>query len=179
MKKIISALILSLVIFCFTKFSFTDELSDCLLSKYREYANAQKRWQIESTDLIKQYYPGLSEIADIYMQDQVLHIEKNLLAVVILLKTNQDKLNSDANLNQWLNLTKEDEQKLARESTKYNELLIISSDAMKRPPHADVDNLRSAMREEIMKLPEYQQLLSAFSKHINKLDARVCDTSKE
>ena len=168
-------LFLILPISLFASVSIAAEVNGCHLAKYAEYGKTQQQWQQDSTNLIQRHKPELGEVANIYMHDQLVLIEKNVLAVELLLSSTPEKLKTHEKMNRWLGLDREDEKALARQSKRFDELLIRASAARERAPHPDGDKLRSSMRTEIMLMPEFQDLLANFNKKVQEVGSTTCN----
>lgn len=150
------------------------DFDNCLLEKYKNYTQAQEEWQRNITALIVKHDPSFEGVATLYMQDQLVKIEKNLRAVEILLLSNSGKIDGQRKLNQWLDLKAQDEQAFAKKDGKYAELLLRANKSKQRAPHPDGDRLRAAMRTKIAPLPQFRNLFSTFTGEIKGLESRPC-----
>ena len=147
---------------------------NCLLSKYEGYAKAQINWQKDLTELIKLNHTELEEVADLYLNDQLLLIQKNMMAVTILLNLSPEKLESTKPVNQWLKLEKSDDHELAKKSVSYNQILQKNKASKNRAPHTDGDKLRKIMRTEIVSSKGFTVLYSKFTDKVNAINNIVC-----
>ena len=157
--------------------SNASDLNNCMLEKYKIYTKAKEQWQIESTEIIKRHSPSLSEVAELYMRDQLVLIEKNYIAVKFLLSSEPSMVSSKKKLNQWLSLSRDEEQALAKKSEQFGGLHNIEHASQKRAPHPGGDKLRLIMRAKIMTLPEFQRLLTNFNSKIKEANNRKCDAT--
>lgn len=146
----------------------------CVAEKYRLYAKAQTKWQMELTDLVVKIAPQFKEVANLYLHDQLVFIELMAEAVDYLAKNNKKKLRTEKRLNSWLDLSREDKKILASANSRYREILLRYSEAKKRPPHPDGDALRKLMREKIVRSKEFSDLLNAFNRTVREIEARDC-----
>ena len=104
----------------------TSPLADdqsCLLLKYQRYAEAQTSWQTSLTKLIKNTDPKLSDVAELYLNDQLILIQKNLIAVTLLLAESSDKLKIDKKVSRWLSLDNSDNITLASQNNEFKYIL--------------------------------------------------------
>ncbi len=150
------------------------EWADCVTKKYASYAETQIKFQKELTELIITVAPGYSEVANLYLQDQLNLIERQMIAVKHLARNSPDQLRVSRPLRSWLDLTQEDAARIALENVRYRELLQLSSEAKKRPPHPDGDALRSLVREKVSPSHESKELFSEFFRAVQVLEAQGC-----
>ena len=162
------------IFFSFFTFSFSALGDDCLLSKYREYAFSQKDWQNNLTNLIIKNHSEIKGIANLYRNDQILLIDKNLLAVTLLLEKSPNTLNTTEAVNRWLELDRTKENNLAKQSSTYSKLLNNKNAIKNRNPHPDGDKLRGVMRNNIMASQEYNKLLSNFRSKVKEVNNINC-----
>lgn len=147
---------------------------NCLLEKYKKYAQTQEKWQQDMTSLILKHAPALEAVANLYMQDQQVRIKKNLRAVELLLLSHSNKIDGQRKLNQWLNLTAADEQIFAAEDTRYAELLLSVSKSNLRKAHSDADQLRAVVRLKVAKSPAFTELFSHFRQDVDEIEKKIC-----
>jgi hypothetical protein len=146
----------------------------CLLSKYEEYASVQETWQKDVTELITLNNTELKEVADLYLNDQLLLIRKGVMAVTMLLDLSPEKLNSGQTVNRWLQLEASDDNELAKQSAAYNQLLEDYSANQNREPHKNGDKLREIMRTQIVPSKDFKLLYSNFSDKVRAINNTVC-----
>ena len=151
------------------------EWADCVTRKYASYAEAQIKFQKKLTELIITVAPEYSEVANLYLKDQLDVIERQMIAVKHLSRKRPDQLRVSRPLRSWLDLTQEDEAGIALANSRYKELLQLSSEAKKRPPHPDGDALRSLVREKVSPSPEYRELFSEFVRAVQALEDEECE----
>lgn len=149
-------------------------VSDCIISKYNTYADAQEQWQTGLTELIAGVMPHYTDVARLYMTDQLNGIERRRLAVEYLVNNQPDKLRMTMPPNNWLNLGVRDEERIDDFNRRYGELLRLAKEAKKRAPHPDGDGLRTAIKDRIMKLPKYQELFDAFLQSTQAIKGIQC-----
>ena len=162
-----------LLITCLASHS-TVEWSDCVIKSDASYAEARIKFQKKLTELIVTVAPEYSEVANLYLQDQLNFIERRVIAVKHLARSSPDQLNVSRPLRSWLDLTQEDEAQLALENSRYKELLQLSSKAKERPPHPDGDALRILVREKISPSQESRELFSDFFRAVQALETQEC-----
>ena len=153
------------------------EWSDCVTKKYASYAEAQIEFQEKFTELIITVAPEYSEVASLYLQDQLNFIDRRVTAVKHLARTRPDQLRVSRPLQSWLDLSQEDEARIALANSRYKELLQLSSEAKKRPPHPNGDALRIVVREKVTPSQESKELLSEFFRAVQALDTQECPDS--
>ena len=146
----------------------------CLLSKYERYAAAQKSWQKDLTELIILNNTELKEVADLYLNDQLLLIQKSVMAVAMLLDLSPEKLKSDQKVNRWLQLEGSDDNELAKQSVAYNQVLEKSKANKNRKPHKNGDKLREIVRTKIVPSKDFKVLYSNFSDKVRAINNTVC-----
>lgn len=163
------------IFFSFSAFySFSAFGNDCLLSKYQEYAISQKDWQNNLTNLIIRNNSEIKDIANLYRDDQILLIDKNLLGVTLLLDKSPNMLNESKAVSRWLDLDNTKEDKLAKQSSTYRKLLNKKNAIKIRNPHPDGDKLRRVMRNNIITSQEYNNLLSDFRSKVKEINNIKC-----
>ena len=145
------------------------EWADCVTKKYTSYSEARIKFQRELTELIITVAPECSEVANLYLKDQLNLIERGMIAVKHLARNRPDQLRVSRPFQGWLDLTQEDEARIALENVRYRELLQLSSEAKKRPPHPDGDALRSVVREKVSPSQESKELFSEFFRAVHPL----------
>lgn len=146
----------------------------CLLSKYEKYAAAQINWQKDLTELITLNNTALKEVANLYLNDQLLLIQKSVMAVTMLLDLSPEKLESAKAVNQWLKLEESDDNELAKQSAAYNQVLEKYKANKNRAPHKNGDKLREIMRTEIVPSKDFKVLYSNFSDKVRVINNTVC-----
>ena len=147
---------------------------DCLTSKYGKYAQAQETWQRGLTRLIVEVAPRYKEVAHLYLADQLQAIEEAKLAVEFLTREEPARLRTDLSLNNWLDLTEDDQRRIAERNDRYAELLELRAASRNRPPHPDGDGLREVMRSKVMTSAPYQELLAAYTQSFDAAEAIQC-----
>lgn len=147
---------------------------DCTIDKYKKYASAQEQWQRALTDLTLKANEKLKDVAHMYLSDQLNHIEMNRIAVEFMLHHNPSKVRLNVSINQWLTIDGNDKSMIANSSKRYAELLISTKAAQQRPPHPDGEAIRTLMRDHIIKMTEYQNLLTKFNMATTKINSQAC-----
>jgi len=147
---------------------------DCVTSKYSRYAEAQATWQRGLTRLIVEVAPRYEEVAHLYLANQLQAIEEAKLAVEFLAREEPARLRANLPLNNWLDLTEDDQRRIAESNDRYAELLELRAGSRNRPPHPDGDGLREVMRSKVMTSAPYQELLAAYSRSVDAADAIQC-----
>ena len=112
-----------------------------------------------------------------YRDDQLVRIEKNQLAVNILIASNSKLVDVNKNLRKWLSLSGEAELSLANKNLRYKYLLKSVKSSRTRTPHPDGDELRGIIRSKIMGLPEFQILLKNLNIETEKADQLQCNAT--
>ena len=153
------------------------EWADCVTKKYASYGEAQTKFQKKLTELIITVAPEYSEVANLYLKDQLNFIERRMIAVKHLSRNRPDQLRVSRPFQSWLDLTQEDEARIALANSRYKELLQLSSQAKKRPPHPDGDALRSLVREKVSPSQESKELFSKFFRSVQALEVQKCPDS--
>ena len=146
----------------------------CAIDKYTSYTAAKEQWQRALTDLTVKTNENFKDVATTYLTDQLNYIEMNRIAVEFMLRHNPAKASLDAPVNQWLTLDGDDKSAISKSSKRYAELLSLADAAKQRPPHQDGEALRKLMRERIIKMPEYQNLLTKFNTAVTKVNSIAC-----
>jgi len=146
----------------------------CLLSKYEKYAAAQTNWQKDLTELITLNNTELKEVADLYLNDQLLLIQKSVMAVTMLLALSPEKVESAKPINRWLRLEESDDNELAKHSAAYHQLLKKYKANKNREPHKNGDKLRAIMRTEIVPSKDFKVLYAKFSDKVRAINNTVC-----
>lgn len=147
---------------------------ECLINKYEQFAKAQETWQRELARLIVEVAPGYDDVAQVYLRDQLRRIEQAKIAVAVLAYQEPDKLRTQMSLNNWLNLTEADRQRIATTNERYAELIRLGKESRDRPPHPDGDGLREVMRSNIMASSKYQTLQEAFLRSAKAAEEHQC-----
>lgn len=106
-------------------------VSDCIISKYNTYADAQEQWQTGLTELIAEVMPHYVDVARLYMTNQLNAIERRRLAVEYLANNEAEKLRTTMPPHNWLNLGVRDEERIAEFNRRYGELLGLAEEAKK------------------------------------------------
>lgn len=146
----------------------------CLLSKYEKYIDAKVKWQKDLTYLITLHNTELKEVANLYLNDQLLLIQKSKMAVTILLNLSPDKLESSKPVSRWLKLDESVENEIANKSAEYNQILEKYNASKSRDPHKNGDKLREIMRSEIVPSKGFKVLYSNFSDKVRVINSTVC-----
>ena len=146
----------------------------CLLSKYEKYVLVQQNWQKDLTELATSNNPELKEVADLYLNNQLILIEKSLIAVTLLLDQSPEKLKTDQKVNRWVQLDTFEENELAKKNIAYDRISKASKVNRNREPHIYGDNLRDVMRTQVMPSKSYKLLYSSFSGQIDVINSIKC-----
>ena len=146
----------------------------CAIDKYKNYASAQEQWQRALTDLTVKTNGNLKDIANMYLSDQLNYIEMNRIAVEFMLHRNPNKVRLDTSINQWLTIDSDDKSTIAKSSNRYAELLSLANATKQRLPHPDGEAIRTLMRDHILKMTEYQNLLAQFNTAVTKVNSKAC-----
>lgn len=144
------------------------------LEKYEAYADAQAKWQEDSTALINQNLPKHAELANYYRDVQLATIERNRLAVKILEQHNPKLLASDEPMNHWLDLSPALDKKLAHYDPTYKTKLDALNTLKKKAPAGNSEDFRKAFRETLMSSDEFQRLLKNFNAEVLEINGQAC-----
>lgn len=166
--------LLLVIIFLFPLASQADRRS-CTAAKYENYAQAKSDYQKKLTKLIISKHPEFESITTTYMNDQLLRIEKNLISFNYLLENTPTSLDTTKNINRWVRTTDTEEQKIAATNQRYAVILNEITLSEKRPYNPAGDDLRKAMRTEIMLLDEFKNIAGQLSTLTSELSEKVCD----
>lgn len=147
---------------------------NCLLSKYKRYAAVQKIWQKDLTKLIILNNTELKEVADLYLNDQLLLIQKSEMAVSMLLDLSTKKLKLDKTVNRWLQLEGFDDHELAKQSAAYKQIIEKIKANKKRKPHKNGAKLREIMRTKIVPSNDFKVLYSNYSDKVRAINNTKC-----
>lgn len=153
------------------------DLSTCLVKKYESYSKAKSDYQEKLTDLIVSKYPEFESVANTYMNDQLIRIEKNLISFKYIQKNNPSQLNTTEKINRWVRTTNAQEQEIAENNQWYGEILLKIERSRNRPSLENGDNLRKAMREDIMLLPAFSKITEELLHVTNMLNEEQCKKS--
>lgn len=146
----------------------------CLLSKYEKYAEAQKKWQKGLTELTIDNAPELKEVANLYLGDQLLLIQKRFIAVTLLLDDSPEKLKTDQKVKFWLQLEASDENKLVEDNNAYNQIFTKNKINASRKPHKHNNKLRELIRTQIVPSKDFKALYSNFTAQIKAINNIMC-----
>ncbi|MCU7369607.1 hypothetical protein PEC18_01630 [Paucibacter sp. O1-1] len=149
--------------------------ADCNIGKYQRYAQAQTQWQGRLAALVAAAAPEHAALSDQLMRQQLQLIELSQLELEHLVRHEPAKLRSQASLNTWLSpFDAQDRQRLAARSPRYAELLRLAEAQKKQPPHPQGDALHAMMREDIMKRPDFGQLLQQHLQAVKAIEGIQC-----
>lgn len=149
--------------------------ADCNISKYQRYAQAQTQWQERLAALMAAAAPEHAALSEQLKRRQLQLIEQSQLELEHLLRHEPAKLRSQASLNTWLSpFDAQDRQRLAARSPRYAELLRLAEAQKKQPPHPQGDALHTLMREDIMKRPDFGQLLQQHLQAVKAIEGVQC-----
>ena len=164
-------LLISILVISYSSYA---ESNACLRTKYVKYAEAKTEYQRSLTELISRNHPELSDVATIYMHDQLLRIDRTLLTFNYLVQDKPDLINTSKTIDMWINLNKDIESEIAAIDKSYSNLLQEIELSCSRAVHPDGDLLRKVMRENIMLLPEFLTITEQLTNATEKLDATMC-----
>ena len=149
--------------------------ADCNVGKYQRYAQAQTQWQERLAALVAAAAPEHAALSDQLMRQQLQLIEQSQLELEHLVRHEPAKLRSQASLNTWLSpFDAQDRQRLAARSPRYVELLRLAEAQKKQPPHLQGKALHTLMREDIMKRPDFDQLLQQHLQAVKAIEGIQC-----
>ncbi|WP_133470078.1 hypothetical protein [Paraglaciecola marina] len=146
----------------------------CLLTKYENYVAAQDNWQKGLTDMIVTNHADLRDVAELYLNDQLVLTQKRLMAVTSLLNETPEKLQTHLKVASWLQLDAADETELASNNPLYDELLQQHLVNRHREPHVDGNRLRDVMRTQVTLSNEFKHLYVGFLEQVNDINNIVC-----
>ena len=150
------------------------DINSCLATKYKSYSEVKSDYQKNLTKLIISKHPEFSSIANTYMSDQLIRIEKNLIAFTYLQKNSPHLLTTNKKINQWVGITNDEQKKIAANDHRYAEILKEIEVSKHRPPNSMGDDLRKVMRSEIIQLPEFSNITSELSSTTKRLNESPC-----
>lgn len=150
------------------------DVNKCLTKKYESYSRAKIVYQKQLTKLILTRNPKFESIATIYMNDQLLLIDKNIMAFNHLLRNTPSVLNTTHAINRWIITTPEIDRKIANSNHRYNEILNKIKASKLRPTDPMAGELREIVRNELMLLPEFINLSRALSNSTKDINEISC-----
>lgn len=149
-------------------------MDSCLTTKYEDYSQAKNNYQVTLTKFIVSKYPKFESIAQMYMNDQLIRIEKNLISFKYLRKNAPDALQIGEKINRWVSITPDQENEIASTDHRYAAILEAMNASKQRPQNKLGDDLRKVMRNEIMPSPEFVKITSEFSSIMKELNETPC-----
>ncbi len=166
------ALLIALVIF--TSTATAGDVEQCNIEKYSAYSKAKETFQKNMTDLAINAVPEAKSTAVIYLKNQIMLINRQKLAVELLLTHNPAKVEVSERLRRWLIPHPQDDETLSKLSPEYAALVdrIAKSRQIKDLPNAD--KLREAMRTKVAPSPQFRKLYEAFNKKVRNLNRIHC-----
>ncbi len=147
---------------------------DCSLSKYQQYAKTQGQWHQDLTAYIARTQPDYTEVAKLMRDDQLHAIERKRLAVEYFLAHQPEKVQTERPLNQWLDLSSQDHERIAQANARYAALRRFLQGAKQRPPHPLGDELRHLMRHNLMKRQDFTSMFRSFLQKLHDIEALSC-----
>jgi hypothetical protein len=161
-------------IFLFPYMAHAD-INSCLASKYENYSQAKSDYQERLTTLIIAKHPELTSVSQAYRHDQLIRIEKNLIAFKFLQKNPAvASLNTNKKINRWLSITHDEAQEIASKNSRYAQILKMIKATKQQPRHPMGDDLRKVVRSEIMLLPKFLMITSELSRNTKGLNEIQC-----
>ncbi len=166
------AVLIALVVFSTT--ATASDVTQCNIDKFSSYSKAKEAFQRSITDLAINAVPEAKDTAIAYLNDQIMLINRQKLAVELLLTHNPAKVQVSERLRRWLALRPKDDKALSKLSPKYAALMerIAKSREVQNLPNAD--KLHEAMRTKIAPSPQFRKLYEALNKKNRQLNRIHC-----
>ncbi len=164
---------ISIFILMFSHIANAD-MNACLSEKYEDYTQARKAYQIELANYIIAKYPEYEPTSKMYMNDQLLRIDKRLLSFRYLLKNDPETLLTDKTISQWVSTTEDQEASISSVDARYSQILDEISESKNRPSDPLGDDLRNIMRSEIMQSSEFLKIMTIFSNKAKEINEIQC-----
>lgn len=155
-------------------FSLPVSANDCLINKYQAYTQAQKKWQQQLTQLIVKQSPANQDEAYLLRDEQLVAINKNALAVQLLLVKQADRVKVDKPVNRWLDLTHSERASLAKANQDYQKLTLRQAELNKAKAGFDFTKLRAALKDKVMSSTSYRTLYGNFRAEVDKVNQIQC-----
>ena len=146
----------------------------CQAIKFEDYSQVKIAYQIKLTQLIESRHPELGPIARIYMNDQLMLIEKKRIEFRVLKANNPLLLNTNKRLNEWVNPSDDKQREIAASHPLYAELVDKIEVIKQRPIDPDGDKLRQVMRENIMSTEAFLNITRELTQKTETLNKTKC-----
>ena len=156
----ISRSVIAVVLLVSCSPSAADEQSDCLVTVFSGYADAQRAWQGALEDLIESTRPELADLGQLSTALQLALIDLGQARFLDHLERNPDRLKFDTGLTDFVNVgvawTDEDETELQERDADYGALQARLDDLRARNDgHADWPALRALFQAELAASASY------------------------
>ncbi|WP_407330402.1 hypothetical protein [Enterovibrio sp. 27052020O] len=147
----------------------------CATQKYHNYVNASIAWYESLVDLTIEKDPKLDDVANWFLEGRRNHFMLNDAAFDYYVENDPSKLNFDAPVESWLNLTQEDIKTLSNSSG-------VLADAAKKvfefrqgQAHQGNYDLRSALADLLSHPKEIEVPLNRYNSEMTQLAQTHCD----
>lgn len=172
------ALISSTLILSTISFTSLAANNECLIDKYEQYSIEQTHFQKTMAKSILKEKPEFKEITELLLNDQLIAINKNKLALKISLENYPDKVFSDNEMHTWMRIDKEFEDKLASIDSDYKALSDKFNIIKDRPAHKDTYSLQKEMRKLFKESDEFKNVLIDFAAKVKAINNITCTIEK-
>lgn len=143
--------------------------------KYDLYTQAQIKWQHDSTALGAKLLPEYAERLNQYRDIQLASIERHKHAVHTALKHFPDEVSTWGSINLWLELSPEQEEKLAKHSPEFKKASALYEELIAQPVKNDTEEFQFLFRKTALSSPEFMQLMDDFNTRSRDLNTTPCD----
>ncbi|KXF80949.1 hypothetical protein [Enterovibrio coralii] len=161
--------------------AFAKDINDidtlCASQKYHNYIDASINWYESLVDLSIQKDAKLQSVATWFLDGRRNHFLLNEAAFDYYLENDPSKLNFDAPVESWLNLTQEDVKALSQSSTPLAPQAEKVFNFRQGEAHKGNYDLRSALADLLSHPKEIEVPLQKYNGEMQKLAETTCDKS--
>ncbi|MCP4596119.1 hypothetical protein [Neptuniibacter sp.] len=143
--------------------------------KYDLYTQAQISWQHDSSKLAAELLPEYVERLNQYRDIQLASIERHKHAVHTALKHFPEEVSTWGSINLWLELSPEQEEKLAKLSPEFKKASALYEELIAQPVKNDTKDFQFLFRKTALSSPEFMQLMEDFNTRSRELNTSPCD----
>lgn len=147
----------------------------CVSQKYHNYVDASITWYENLVGLTIKKDPSLEGVANWFLEGRRNHFMLNQEAFDFYLENDPAKLNFDAPVESWLNLTQEDVRALSISNSELTDAAKKVYEFRQGKAHEGNYDLRSALASLLSHPKEIDAPLKQYNDAISKLSATRCD----
>ncbi|CAM4303767.1 hypothetical protein [Vibrio neonatus] len=150
--------------------------TECQIKKYDTYIDASINWYQDLATITSNDKPQLKEVSEWFVDGRKKHFELNREAVHTFLKSEPNKVSTEADVESWLQLTQSDIKALSNRDDKLGQLAKQSFQYRQAQSHPQNYEFRSALADLLSHPNKIEHALNRYNHSIEDVVAMNCNS---